>query len=325
MRKQAITAPCTDALALSFTCAIGGDRQNGISMSTVQARRRFNATCGILLKLYIRDVIVALDDKLAHSLCDYLGGGMNVPKIKIIDKPVTATDLVLIEQIGRLTCQQRQIAKDRPCLQGVGLLPKGILNVQDLDVHHFSIVEKARGLLGSFATISSAGKEDSLLMFEITETLSDVETFSQIGSETLWDLARVKLDPLDVDDIIKWIHNEHPQIGAIILRLAGVQKSAKILQSSLLFASLRTEIILRIAYSESPSSIILRAIASQAAFLAYRHVRSEMVGRDYALDVCQAMDSASRSAFLLELAKRDEDLGSEINDAISKNGMKVAT
>lgn len=306
------------ALALARVVQIQDDAV-GLSVSKAANTKAFKSTCGLAIEIGAgTNATLILEERLINRLCDYLGGGIEVPYTKIVGRPMTVTDMVTVEEIGRRACKLPHLAKLNAEVRGVGEYTQPLRTKRYPDVKVFELKRNDGESFGRFAVALRLGEENPLPSISLTETVIDAGTFEVVDAIALWDIARGRIDLVSVELLREWTHQEHPQVIAVLLQLAGAAKAAQVLQHPLFADGLKAEVLLRLARTRYGSPILARAIASHAvAFLNRTGATIHPVGHDYAVDILRAMDSEARDAMMKEVALRDPDWISGVRDGFA--------
>ena len=302
------------ALARLFIHAVQ-DRTNAIGL-TISERRNsppLRLICGLEFETQSGKIIqLLMDADFIHWLCQCLGGGARSQLSKIEGKPLTITEMVMIEELGRACCTKEFQGDMEFAFSGLGKISEvaavsGFEGARKLEV---SSHEGAR--LGGFAIDTLAAGLTSL---SVTTSVTDSSAFRLTDFSGLWGMAKGRVTDLDFKVLSHWIHQEHPQVGAIILQLAGPTKAANILQHMDSHELLMQEIIYRMALAQDPSSIMAKAIATQAVVYLEESGATVCPRADgYVKAILLEMTREKREAFIKALMQR----GSEVAPWLSQ-------
>jgi hypothetical protein len=265
-----------------------------------------------------------IDHDLLYWLCDRLGGGARMPRLKIINKKLSVTDLVLVENIGRFSCLDFDHNGSKISFAGVGGFGKMVDFKKFPGLQSFVVSTPNRSNVGCFAIGMQFGKFNSLSSINFNASAIDSSTFQLTEPSGLWDIARGRIASLPLDSLVYWVHQEHPQVGAVILELAGSQRAAEVIQNPNSHELLMREIMLRLFYTQHESTIMAMAIATQA--IRYlESIGATILPRceEYAPEVFANLKAKDRRKMMNALLDRDTTLADQLRARKNKLNLIV--
>lgn len=296
----------TVALARRFVRAIQDHTgMVGVSVTELTQLSLPLPVCGLEFELSSRKkAILWIGEELLHWLCDRLGGGAKAASVKVSGKPVSTTEMVLIEELGRAV--SRSGLKDGETIEFSALgKPLGVDDSIFSNLKVFDLSEAEGVRLGSVGFYTSFDNRATLPSAGFTATSTDASTFNLTDHSGLWDIARGRITRLNVDSLCYWVHQEHPQVGAVILQLAGAKVAAQIFEHAEAHEPLLHEIIYRMTVAEVASPFMAKAVATQAAAYLDSAGPALVSRKEFVIDVLEEVNDDLRSRLLGSLSKRD--------------------
>lgn len=250
-------------LARRFIRAVQGQTNAvGLTISERQNSHPIKPICGLQFEdQFGKHLRLLVDANFLYWLCQWLGGGARAQLSKIEGKPLTVSEMVSVEELGRICCSDEFQGNLELVFSGVGVIP------EDRQLDEFansSVFEVSNHKEASYGTFAIGSSPASLHSFSVTSTAIDSSTFRITDYSGLWAIAKGRVNDLDLASLNYWVHQEHPQIGAVILQLISPAKVSKVLEHIDAHGPLMQEIVYRMALAQDPSPILARAIATQA-------------------------------------------------------------
>ena len=285
--------------------------KSGLSIMEYKTKRDFSPIFGLSLETqFEKNAILLIDHAFLYWCCLHLGGGALIPKLKVTGKGITVTEQILLEEIGRYACEStvNVSADSQLSFSGCGIFPEPWDSRMFPDLSLFSSVTSDGFKFGKFAVGMQFGKLNSLPNFILNFTANDCSTFAVTDSTGLWDIARGRISALSTEWLRYWIHQEHPQVGVVIAELAGAERVAEIFQHKDSDQDLFKEILIRIYYTQNESSLLAKALASQA--LIYLE--------DFTHEVFRNLKHPYKGKTLHDIEKRRPDFARILREKMAK-------
>jgi len=270
-----------------------------------------------------KNIFLLVDHRLLYWICNCLGGGHRVPTQPILNKSLTLTELVLVEGLGLVT-NGLLPQSNKLKFVGVGRLTKEFAANSFPDLKLFNLSSSEDSKIGCLAISHQFGQTTSSISLSFNAGSADTESFRVADPSALWDLARGRIADLSIDALQQWVHQETPQVAAVILTLAGIEKTIGVCQNKDSYALLIDEILLRIFHAKEPSLLLGQAIATQAAIYLEKYCAlSASANEVRGVGVIERLDGKTRERVISSIEDRDSSLGKKIRASLSAHVIKI--